>query len=62
MLVFPDLAVPKEGTKGLNLYWDILTKVELSDTIIRAQRDLNPRPTTPQAAILSKLNYGSKLF
>jgi hypothetical protein len=24
---------------------------------IRAQRDLNPRPTAPQAAILSKLNY-----
>lgn len=62
MLAFPDFAVPKEGTKGLNLYWDILTKVELSDTIIRAQRDLNPRPTAPQAAILSKLNYGSKLF
>jgi hypothetical protein len=25
---------------------------------MRAQRDLNPRPTAPQAAILSKLNYG----
>ena len=24
----------------------------------RAQRDSNPRPTAPQAAILSKLNYG----
>ena len=23
----------------------------------RAQRDLNPRPTAPQAVILSKLNY-----
>ena len=41
MLAFPDFAVPKEGTKGLNLYWDILTKVELNDTIIRAQRDMN---------------------
>ena len=27
-----------------------------------AQGDLNPRPTAPQAAILSKLNYGPKLF
>jgi hypothetical protein len=25
--------------------------------IQRAQRDLNPRPTAPQAVILSKLNY-----
>src|SRR4026209_783605 len=25
--------------------------------LARAQRDLNPRPTAPQAAILSKLNY-----
>ena len=25
--------------------------------IYRAQRDLNPRPTAPQAVILSKLNY-----
>jgi hypothetical protein len=24
----------------------------------RVQRDLNPRPTAPQAVILSKLNYG----
>ena len=29
---------------------------------VRVQRDLNPRPTAPQAAILSKLNYGPKLF
>src|SRR5918912_272849 len=28
----------------------------------RAQRDLNPRPTAPQAAILSKLNYGPTLY
>lgn len=26
--------------------------------IVRVQRDLNPRPAAPQAAILSKLNYG----
>jgi hypothetical protein len=26
--------------------------------LIRAQRDSNPRPAAPQAAILSKLNYG----
>jgi hypothetical protein len=29
--------------------------------LTRAQRDLNPRPTAPQAAILSKLNYGPTL-
>ena len=29
--------------------------------LMRAQRDLNPRPTAPQAAILSKLNYGPML-
>ena len=29
---------------------------------MRAQRDLNPRPTAPQAAILSKLNYGPKAY
>jgi hypothetical protein len=28
----------------------------------RAQRDSNPRPTAPQAAILSKLNYGPSVF
>jgi hypothetical protein len=27
----------------------------------RAQRDSNPRPTAPQAAILSKLNYGPSI-
>ena len=26
--------------------------------LLRAQRDSNPRPAAPQAAILSKLNYG----
>jgi hypothetical protein len=26
--------------------------------MVRVQRDSNPRPATPQAAILSKLNYG----
>jgi hypothetical protein len=26
----------------------------------RVQRDLNPRPTAPQAVILSKLNYGPR--
>jgi hypothetical protein len=25
---------------------------------VRVQRDSNPRPAAPQAAILSKLNYG----
>ena len=28
----------------------------------RTQRDSNPRPTAPQAAILSKLNYGPSVF
>jgi hypothetical protein len=28
----------------------------------RTQRDSNPRPTAPQAAILSKLNYGPNIF
>jgi hypothetical protein len=27
----------------------------------RTQRDSNPRPTAPQAAILSKLNYGPSI-
>ena len=26
--------------------------------MVRVQRDSNPRPAAPQAAILSKLNYG----
>ena len=41
------------------LFYTIFCETHIKALIlVRVQRDLNPRPTAPQAAILSKLNYG----
>ena len=45
------------GQLIIEVYWIALKGFGLYSTLNWAQRDSNPRPTAPQAAILSKLNY-----